>query len=110
MKFRFKLRTLLIATALIGLFLGLQIHVHNKAKRFVKEMSEVAERDDGAESAWIESLSVSDVLGFRRRCAVVWRRTKGERNGLKYSSTVALVYEVRLTSKEPVVEGQIVAD
>ena len=40
--FRFKLRTLLVGTALIAAFLGLQVYVHNQAKRFSKEMNELS--------------------------------------------------------------------
>ena len=66
--FRFKLRTLLIATALIGLFLGIHVHVHNKAKRFVKEMRK--HHGDKLREASISPPSFEDVIFLRRRCVV----------------------------------------
>lgn len=38
MKFRFNVKALLLVTAVIGLFLAVQIHVHSKANKFVMEM------------------------------------------------------------------------
>lgn len=79
---RFKLRTLLIATAVISVFLGLQVHVHNKALRFEKEMKEssmeaqkqlIAEAGIESESDVLwkavlsEPVSFTDVALVRRR-------------------------------------------
>lgn len=92
--FRFKLRTLLIATSLVGLFVGLQVHVHNKAKRFVEEMRNPSEamreqlvRDSGSSnntrylngssreegnSALLMPVSFGDAVFLRRRCEVTF--------------------------------------
>lgn len=82
MQLRFKLRTLLIATALVGLFLGLQVHAHNKAKRFVKSVGDpstaahsrvvrdMGNRDFAVSSASLVKLSILDVVLIRRRCEV----------------------------------------
>lgn len=88
---RFKLRTLLIVTALIGLFLGLQVHVQLKAKRFVDEMSdpsmeskmrlvrdasisidrsELEERQFKVESVFIAPTSLEDIFLVRRQIDV----------------------------------------
>ena len=101
MRIRFKLRTLLIATALVGLFLGLQVHVHNKAKRLVDEMSnpsvETLERlcrdakltdelhyytlEADAVHVSLTPLSFGDVLFARRRTearfTIVWSADGG---------------------------------
>ena len=88
MKLRFKLRTLLIATALVAAPLGLQVHVHNKGKRFVEELrsnsSKVRERltdafgpgDYEVESARLKPASILDILYFKRRCKVEFQRTR----------------------------------
>lgn len=82
MKLRFKIRTLLICTALIAVFLGLQVHVHNKASKFLEEMrSESSERtllltrdfdtdDYRVEYASMLPLSFWDVVYLQRRCEV----------------------------------------
>ena len=69
--FRFKLRTLLIATALIGLFLGLHVHVHNKARRFVEEMSEY--QSQPVPSVELDSPTWVDYVKFERRIIVFYR-------------------------------------
>lgn len=91
--FRFRLRTLLIATAFLGLFLGLQVHVHNKAKRFVEEMSEpsIEALDQLSvgfgpgiytmESVSLSPLTIRDVLYFRRRCNVKFLESLPARAG-----------------------------
>ena len=71
--FRFKLTTLLIAAALIGLFLGLQAHVHNKAKRFVADQLEGP--GQRFVTASVSSPSLADVLFLRRRCVVTPTQT-----------------------------------
>lgn len=75
MKIRFKLRTLLITTALVAVYLGLQIHVHIKAKRFVEEMMEHApkrsSRHEEVEYASLAPPSFSDIIRFERRCQVL---------------------------------------
>lgn len=81
--FRFKLRTLLIATALVGLCLGLQVHVHNKAKRFLEEMREPTQETkerlgislhSSDFSSHLAPISFNDVIRFERRCEVVYFR------------------------------------
>lgn len=73
--FRFKLRTLLIAIALAGFFLALQVHVHNQALRFV----EIGVRDavplpnnrpEDIKLATVASVGFYDILLCRRRCHV----------------------------------------
>ena len=94
--FRFKLRTLLIATTLVGVFLGLQVHVHIKAKQFVEEMkSQSVEaqkrliRDAGLSpigkvrrsAVSFEPVTFIDVVVIRRRAkvdfyaSVKWKNT-----------------------------------
>lgn len=72
--FRFKLRTLLIAIALVAVPMYLQVHVQNKAKRFVREMREQAQTivslEDYADTARIKPPSISDIILFQRRCDV----------------------------------------
>ena len=66
--FRFQLRTLLIATALIGLTLAFQVHVHNKAKRFVEEMRKEKSVEFQVEQSSVLPPSVIDLICFQRRC------------------------------------------
>ena len=88
MKIRFKLRTLLFFTAVFGIFLAGQVHVHNKAKRFAEEMRELSKdaqekllRDAGVNLETHDFLKGSpravrvppkfaDVLLIRRTCNV----------------------------------------
>lgn len=71
MKLRFKLRTLLIVTALVASFLGLQGHVHSKAKRFVDEKNQsVSQNILQFERATLAQVSLADVLLIKRRCRV----------------------------------------
>lgn len=91
---RFKLRTLLIVTALIAVFIGLQMHVQMKAKRFIEATNEDGPNDfqlrflrdagiesddimfltfeDGRYSIWgqLEPMTFADFVMFRRRCFV----------------------------------------
>ena len=91
MKLRFKLKTLFIATALVGLFLGLQIYVHNKAKRTLNEDWNSG-HDDTILSASVLPISFADIVGMERRCEIVFERTDGQ----NYVVTIALKYQVRL--------------
>lgn len=82
--FRFRLRTLLIATAVIGLFMAFQVHVHMKARRFVEAMKEsprakrgvpddyqsFASAEDYKSFAQISPVTLADVFLLRRRCHV----------------------------------------
>lgn len=76
MKLRFKLRTLLIVTALVAVFLGMQSYVESKAKRYLADMRE---QSDGSRlrKNWpyrletsIAPMSFRDFLYVRRRVEV----------------------------------------
>lgn len=93
--FRFKLRTLLFFTAVFGLFLAGQVHVHSKAKRFVKELEnpspELLEKyfagygtGSTVESASIERLTLFDILTFSRDCEFISVSRRFEYQGTKY--------------------------
>lgn len=72
--FRFKLRTLIIAiaTALIGVFLGLQVHVHNKVNTLAHELlgRKMLSSDVLVERVRVLPVSMSDFLLLRRKCVV----------------------------------------
>lgn len=70
--FCFKPRTLLIATALVAVFLGLQVHVHFKAKRFVEEVNAEPSRQQFAEHipAEVFPATYTDVIRIQRRAKV----------------------------------------
>ena len=104
---RFRLRILLIATALIGLFFGLQGHVHVKARRFVEEMRPPASLKtleyEREKHALIVKVSPIDVLLFRRRCRVL----SGFLNRPDGTSSFRYVpYHVNLLGEPRLVERQ----
>ena len=77
--FRFNLRTLLIATALVAVFLGMQVCVDNKTKKFIEEAT--VSTDDKrfilgrypsfkAVQSTISPISFSDIVFMRRRCEI----------------------------------------
>ena len=77
--FRFKLRTLLIATALVAVFLGMQVCVHNKTKKFIEEAT--VPTDDKrfilgrypsfkAVPSTISPISFGDIVFVKRRCEI----------------------------------------
>ena len=68
MKIRFKVRTLLVVTAIFAVFFALQVHVHNKANRFVEKVRKSSVPDKRIESASLMPLSITDVVCFQRRC------------------------------------------
>lgn len=83
---RFKLRTLLIATALIAVVLGLHLHVDRKTKRFVREVSRASPTGNELllEFGPIDHLALKDypvalplnvwdVVLFRRRVMTKYR-------------------------------------
>lgn len=87
--FRFKLRTLLFTTALVGLLLALQVHVHLKAKRFVEK--KLADAKNGEvlgqlNYAVVNQISVSDFLLLRRSCDV----------SISDTSPLQLIYRYRV--------------
>lgn len=75
MEFRFKIRTILIATAIVAGYFGLQAHVQNKAERFIEELRDssgemVRELKFQVDYASTSPVSFNDVLLLRRRCEV----------------------------------------
>ena len=110
--FRFKLRTLLITSAVVGLFLGLQVQVHLKAKKFVEQMrrtdSETHEKeirifgsdDIRVEYASIAPLSLADFVLMRRRCEFTFS-VPPLYNGPRLH--VHVLYYVRWLAREPLV-------
>lgn len=107
MKLRFKLRTLLIATALVAVFLGLQMHVHMKARRFVDEVTELSDatqerlvsdtgspnetryhvgsKDGTNNFTMLKPISFGDVIFMRRRCEVTFMSTRPMHDGELYT-------------------------
>lgn len=68
--FRFKLRTLLIVTALVAVPFALQVHVHNRAQSFAEEMRQSQVPSGFVEYASVLPLSFTDVCRLQRRCKV----------------------------------------
>lgn len=82
--FRFKLRTLLIATALMAVPLALQVHVHSKAQSFAKEMRQLQVPWGVVEYASVLPLSFTDVCRLQRRCEVHYLRFENSDMGKTY--------------------------
>ena len=71
--FRFKLRTLIIATTLVAVVLGLQVYVHRKAKWLHRlETARLKSRYgyNQVETTTVLPASFNDVCWFRRRFEV----------------------------------------
>lgn len=73
-RIRFKLRALLIATALICVFLGLQIHVHYKAKRYLKVIKQRQAHPNTV--VLLASPTLVDYAQFERRILVWYHKEK----------------------------------
>ena len=98
--FRFKLRTLLIATTVIAAFVGLQIHVHNKAARSFEKVGELVGGEGGTfrvMDSSVSPLSLTDVIFFQRRCQATVRSSYFDSNGVVGRALLA-EYSYRVSS------------
>lgn len=108
MKLRFRVRTLLIVTAVVAIFFGLQIHVHNKSKRFVEDVRRSSVPDTRVEAAFVMPLSVTDVLCFQRRCAFQVETTERLTTGGKIVIQQTVNYRVQCLGEIKIEEGSVI--
>lgn len=104
MKLRFKLRTLLITTAVVGLFLALQMYVHNKSRRFMNDFDSlngglVSEHGFNVDSTSVAPVSISDVFLFRRRCQIGLSKKRVLATGESFQGQRVYKYNVYLVSE-----------